>query len=227
MHRETAVNVLFDLDGTLTDPREGILACFKHALRALQLDWPADPELEGFIGPPLWESFSTLIGASDDAKVARAVALYRERFASSGMFENSLYPGIADALAMLEEDGARLYVATSKPRVFAEPIVEYFGLRRFFLSVHGSELDGSYVDKSELIAKVLRSESLTPDETVMIGDRAHDVIGAKANGVFSVGALWGFGLRDELVSAGVDLLCEAPNKLVETVRVFDKAESSG
>ena len=111
----------------------------------------------------------------------------------------------------------QLFVVTSKVRLFAEPIVEHFGLRRFFLSVYGGELDGSYVDKSELIAKVLRSESLTPDETVMIGDRAHDVIGAKANGVLSVGALWGFGSREELVSAGAELLCEVPNKLVETV----------
>jgi phosphoglycolate phosphatase len=217
------VNVLFDLDGTLTDPREGILACFKHALEKLQVAAPTDRELEGFIGPPLWESFSTLCGSNDKGVVEQAVALYRERFATKGMFENRIYSGIADALASFQQARVQLFVVTSKARLFAEPIVEYFGLRRFFLSVHGSELDGSYADKSELIAKVLCSESLTPDETVMIGDRAHDVIGAKANGIFSVGALWGFGSRDELVSAGADLLCKAPNMLVETVRVFDRA----
>ena len=217
------MNALFDLDGTLIDPREGILACFKHALHVLQVDLPADPEIERFIGPPLWESFSTLVGANDEAKIARAVALYRERFATKGMFENRIYSGIADALASFQQARVQLFVVTSKARLFAEPIVEHFGLRRFFLSVHGSELDGSYADKSELIAKVLCSESLTPDETVMIGDRAHDVIGAKANGIFSVGALWGFGSRDELVSAGADLLCKTPNMLVETMRVFDRA----
>ena len=126
------------------------------------------------------------------------------------MFENRIYSGIADALASFQQARVQLFVVTSKARLFAEPIVEHFGLRRFFLSVHGSELDGSYADKSELIAKVLCLESLPPDETVMIGDRAHDVIGAKANGVLSVGALWGFGSRAEL-------LCEVPNKLVETV----------
>jgi Predicted phosphatases len=126
-------------------------------------------------------------------------------------------------LASLQQARVQLFVVTSKALLFAEPIVEHFGLRRFFLSVHGSELDGSYADKSELIAKVLRSESLTPDETVMIGDRAQDVFGAKANGVLSVGALWGFGSREELVSAGAELLCEVPNKLVETMRVFDRA----
>ncbi|MET0584617.1 MAG: HAD hydrolase-like protein [Candidatus Binatia bacterium] len=180
------MNVLFDLDGTLTDPREGILGCFKHALEKLQVAAPTDRELERFIGPPLWESFSTLCGSSNKGAVEQAVALYRERFATKGMFENRIYSGIADALARFQQARVQLFVVTSKVRLFAEPIVEHFGLRRFFISVYGGELDGSYVDKSELIAKVLRSESLTPDETVMIGDRAHDVIGAKATGSFQL-----------------------------------------
>src|SRR5258708_32447571 len=213
------MNVLFDLDGTLTDPREGILGCFKYALKKLQIAAPADRELERFIGPPLWESFSTLCGSNDKGVVEQAVVLYRERFAAKGMFENRIYPGIADALASLQQTGAQLFVVTSKARVFAEPIVEHFGLSRFFRSVHGSELDGSYAEKSELIARTLSSESLAADETVMVGDRAHDVIGAKANGVFSVGALWGFGSREELTSAGADLLCRSPKKILDLIQV--------
>ena len=213
------MNVLFDLDGTLTDPREGILACFKYALQKLQVAAPIDRELERFIGPPLWESFSTLCGLNDKGVVEQAVALYRERFAAKGMFENRIYPGIADALASLQQARAQLFVVTSKARVFAEPIVDHFGLRRFFRSVHGSELDGSYAEKSELIARTLSSESLAADETVMVGDRAHDVIGAKANGVFSVGALWGFGSREELTSAGADLLCESPKMIRDLIQV--------
>jgi phosphoglycolate phosphatase len=213
------MNVLFDLDGTLTDPREGILACFKYALQKLQVPAPIDRELERFIGPPLWESFSTLCGSNDKGVVEQAVVLYRERFAAKGMFENRIYPGIADALASLQQARAQLFVVTSKARVFAEPIVEHFGLRRFFRSVHGSELDGSYAEKSELIARTLSSESLAADETVMVGDRAHDVIGAKANGVFSVGALWGFGSREELTSAGADLLCESPKMILDLIQV--------
>ena len=120
-----------------------------------------DRELERFIRPPLWESFSTLCGSSNKGAVEQAVALYRERFATKGMFENRIYSGIADALARFQQARVQLFVVTSKVRLFAEPIVEHFGLRRFFLSVYGGELDGSYVDKSELIAKVLRSESLT------------------------------------------------------------------
>jgi len=213
------MNVLFDLDGTLTDPREGILACFKYALQKLRLAAPTDRDIERFIGPPLWESFSTLCGSNDNGVVEQAVALYRERFATKGMFENRIYPGVADALAGLQQARVQLFVVTSKARVFAEPIVEHFGLRRFFRSVHGSELDGSYAEKAELIARTLSSESLAADETVMVGDRAHDVIGAKANGVFSVGTLWGFGSREELASARADLLCESPKMILDLIQV--------
>jgi phosphoglycolate phosphatase len=211
------MNLLFDLDGTLTDPREGILACFKYALQRLQLETPSDPELERFIGPPLKESFATLVGSDDGARVERAVTYYRERFAAQGIFENKVYPGIADALARLCERGALLFVATSKPTVFAERIVEHFALGRFFGAVYGSELSGANADKKDLLARVLDAESLSPADTVMIGDRAHDVLGARANNVFPVGVLWGCGARQELLSAGARLLCEEPSGLAADV----------
>ncbi len=207
------MNVLFDLDGTLTDPKEGIVACFRYALETLGLDSPADQELERFIGPPLRESLSTLVGASDETIVQQAITLYRERFAAQGMFENSLYPGISEALEQLEDDGLLLFVATSKPTVFAESIVEHFGIGRFFRAVHGSELDGVNADKRDLLAYVLRAESLSPTDTVMVGDRAHDVLGARANGLFSVGVLWGYGSREELVAAGAGALYDEPRAL--------------
>jgi len=207
------MNVLFDLDGTLTDPKEGIVACFRYALETLGLDSPADQELERFIGPPLRESLSTLVGASDETIVQQALTLYRERFAAQGMFENSLYPGISDALEQLRDDGFLLFVATSKPRVFAERIVEHFGLGRFFRAVYGSELNGVNADKRDLLAHVLRAESLASTDTLMVGDRAHDVLGARANGLFSVGVLWGYGSREELVAAGAGALCDAPRAL--------------
>lgn len=211
------VNVVLDLDGTLTDPKEGILACVKYALRAVGSEIPADGELEGFIGPPLQDSFTTLLGPNDQSRLNDAIALYRERFLSKGMFENAVYPGIRDVLIGLRELGVSLHVATSKPLVFAERIVEHFDLRGFFSSVHGSELDGARSNKSELIAYLLKVESLPAPATIMVGDRAHDVVGAKANGVLAIGALWGYGSREELVSAGAELLCEQPSMLVETV----------
>lgn len=135
------MNVIFDLDGTLTDPRQGILACFKYAFDALKVDSPADGVLEEFIGPPLQESFSRIFGPNRQALIKKAVALYRERFTAGGMFENKVYPGIAEVLAELHERGERLFVATVKPRVFAERILGHFGLERFFRAVYGSEFE--------------------------------------------------------------------------------------
>ena len=211
------MNVIFDLDGTLTDPRQGILACFKHACDALQVEPPSDGALEQFIGPPLPESFSRIFGPDNPALIKEAVALYRERFAAKGMFENKLYPGIAEALAELHERGERLFVATVKPRVFAERILEYFKLEPFFGAVYGSELDGTNSDKRDLLAHLLGAESLSPDASVMIGDRAQDVWAANASGVFSIGVLWGYGSREELVEAGADLLCEEPRLVGDAV----------
>jgi phosphoglycolate phosphatase len=204
------VNLLFDLDGTLTDPRQGILACFKYALEALHFDPPTDRDLEGFIGPPLQESFARLFGPNSQAMVNEAVTLYRERFAIAGMFENRVYPGIVEVLAQLRERGSWLSVATVKPTVFAERIVEHFGLGRFFHRVYGSELDGSNADKTHLLGRLLKAESLSPAETIMIGDRAQDVLAANANGIFSIGVLWGYGSREELFLAGAQALCENP-----------------
>jgi phosphoglycolate phosphatase len=211
------MNILFDLDGTLTDPKEGIVACFKHALVTLGREAPDDSQLTRLIGPPLGESLSALVGPNNQAQVEQAVTLYRARFAEKGMFENSLYPGIRDALHQLHDRGQSLFVATSKPRMFAERIVDYFGLGRIFRSVYGSELNGANADKRDLIAHILRAESLSPSETIMVGDRAHDILGARVNGLFPVGALWGYGSREELVSAGAGALCEEPGMLNSTL----------
>jgi phosphoglycolate phosphatase len=204
------VNVLFDLDGTLSDPREGIVACLKHALRRLGRYCPSDSELSRFIGPPLQEIFGTLLGSTDPKDIDFAVTLYRQRFSSTGMFENSVYPGIQSALTTLRGSGATLFVVTSKPHVFAKRIVEHFELVGYFRAVYGSELDGTRSNKSDLIAHVLKSESLSPHATAMVGDRAHDIVGAKAHGVFPIGVLWGYGSNDELIAAGATTLCTQP-----------------
>jgi phosphoglycolate phosphatase len=207
------MTMLFDLDGTLTDPKQGIIGCLRYALESLGANAPPAQALERLIGPPLSESFAHLLGPEDNDRVEQAVRLYRERFTAKGMFENSVYPGIVDALAELRDYGVQLFVATSKPRGFAEGIVEHFGLGRFFVNVYGSELTGANAEKKDLLAHVLRAESLSPTDTLMVGDRAHDVLGAQANGLFSVGVLWGYGSREELVAAGGGALCDAPRAL--------------
>ena len=211
------MNVLFDLDGTLTDPREGILACFNYALEKLQVTSPTDRTLEGMIGPPLRESFTALLGVDDEERIDRAISLYRERFSLKGLYENALYPGISDALAQLRETGCSLFVATSKPHVFAQRIIDYFELGEFFRAVHGSELDGSNTEKRDLLAHIVSVQSLTPSDTIMVGDRAHDIYGARANGVVPIGVLWGYGSRDELISAGACSLCEEPRALTSVL----------
>lgn len=211
------VALLFDLDGTLTDPAEGLLKCIRHALERLEVACPTDAELHACIGPPLHESFARLLGDDGTARVAHAMRHFRERFTDAGIFENRLYEGIEEALAALREAGTPLVVATSKPQPFAERILRHFDLAQYFDGVYGSELDGTRSNKGELIAHLLAREALRAEDAVMIGDRAHDVIGAKANGVRSIGVLWGYGSREELVSAGADALCDAPEKLVGAV----------
>ena len=202
-----------DLDGTLTDPRVGMVASIKHALSKLGYSCPADHELQRYIGPPLQDSFAVLLNTTDSERINSAIRLYRERYSDIGLFENTVYPGIPEALLAIREFGASLYVATSKPTAFAERIIERFELARFFDAIHGSELDGTRSKKGDVIAHALRIEGLSPKSTLMVGDRLHDIVGAKKNGVFSVGVLWGYGSREELEQAGAGAICMEPISL--------------
>jgi phosphoglycolate phosphatase len=203
------VNVLFDLDGTLTDPGDGFVACVSHALAKLECRPYADPEIRRHVGPPLEETLARLI--EDRAKIPAAVAFYRERYASLGYLENAVYPGIEEALRALHARGMRLFVATSKPTVYAERILAHFGLDRFFRGIYGSELDGTRSDKARLLAYVLDKECIA--EGVMVGDRAQDIAAALAFDLHPVGALWGYGSQAELVAAGARTLCGQPSAL--------------
>ena len=206
------MNILFDLDGTLTDPREGIVACIKHGLASLGEPSPRDSDLERFIGPPLHDTFARLL-SGDGARIEAAIQAYRERFATLGLFENTVYSGIPEVLESLGALGAELFVATSKPQVFAEQILAHFGLAKHFKEVFGSELSGVRSDKGELIGHALATARLRSDDTVMVGDREHDVRGARRNHVRAVGVLWGYGSREELTAAGAERLLEQPSDL--------------
>lgn len=211
--RSTKLNILLDLDGTLTDPCEGFCASVEHAMRVLGRPCPPPDELATHIGPPLQLTFARLLGPGSDAAVDKAVSLYRERYADKGLYENRLYPGIPEVLRLLNNEGAGIFLATSKPGIYATRILENFGLSAFFRGVYGSELDGALSDKSELIAHLLRSESLSADQSVMVGDRKHDIIGAKTNGVFPVGVLWGYGSSEELSAAGARMILSRQEEL--------------
>ncbi len=205
------MNLLFDLDGTLTDPREGILASLRHALEALSIDIPDDRKLENCIGPPLRDALAGL--CPDAGQIEAAVRHYRARFDGIGWRENRVYEGIAECLELLCSHGHRCFVATSKPTVFADRIVDHFALGGFFERVYGSELDGRRGDKTELLAWIRRREGLEPADTVMIGDRRFDMIGAGNHGMRAIGVLWGYGSTDELRAAGATALCTRPVEL--------------
>ncbi len=207
------MNILFDLDGTLTDPGVGIVSCIRYALEKLGRELPSDRALSRYIGPPLRESFGEILNTSDKGAIDHAVNVYRERYATIGLLENEVYPGIPEALARLSERGDRLFVATSKPEIYAERILEHFGLAGHFCGIWGCELDGARSDKGDLIAHMLMHEKLAPSETLMIGDRSHDAVGALANGLIPVGVLWGYGDEAELTSAQCKMLLRSPLEL--------------
>lgn len=210
--------ILFDLDGTLTDPREGITRCLAHALERLGREPPPPDDLVFAIGPPLRASLATLLDTDSREAVERALAHYRERFADVGLFENAPYDGIAEALSALRAAGHDLYVATSKPRVYAERIVRHFALDVHFVAVHGCELDGTREDKRDLLAHLLPHHGLAPAATTMVGDRGVDMIAARHHGAHAIGATWGYGSRAELAESGADCLCDRPGELVACIR---------
>jgi phosphoglycolate phosphatase len=200
--------IFLDLDGTLTDPRIGITRSIQHALATLDCAVPAEEDLLWCIGPPLIHSFRTILG--DDARAGRAVTLYRERFSDIGLYENTLYDGIHGLLTALKEAGPRLFVATSKPGVFASRIIEHFGLAGYFEHVYGAELDGTRGEKTELLHFALNQRNLAGDRTVMIGDRSFDMIGARNNAMTPIGVLYGYGSAQELQDAGAAHVCASP-----------------
>jgi phosphoglycolate phosphatase len=205
--------IYFDLDGTLTDPKPGITRSIQYALQRLDHPtMPTEDELTWCIGPPLRASFVRLLGAETSADLA--VSYYRERFSDIGLYENGVYDGIGDVLTSLCASGHRLFVATSKPHVFAERIIDHFGLRDHFERVFGSELDGTRVDKSHLLEYALKQASVDPSKTLMIGDRSHDMVGAVNNGMKGIGVLYGYGSQDELLAAGAHHVCATPGAIL-------------
>ncbi|MEO8182471.1 MAG: HAD hydrolase-like protein [Deltaproteobacteria bacterium] len=216
-------HLFFDLDGTLTDPAPGITACIAHAVRALGHTPPPAVEMRRFIGPSLREVFAEVLATEDVARIEDAVRLYRERFSTLGLYENSVYPALTGVLAQLRQDGFELRVVTSKAHVYADRIIDHFELREFFPRVYGAELSGARSSKAELIAHVLSSEAIEPPNACMIGDRRHDIDGAKAHTMAAIGVTWGYGTREELEAAGADRVIDALEELPEAVRSSSSA----
>ncbi len=195
-------NILFDLDGTLTDPKEGITKSVAYALESFGIEVENPDSLTPFIGPPLTVSFAEYYGF-DSQKCLEAVRVYREYFTDRGIFENRVYDGIIPLLNKLKARGFRLFIATSKPQPFAERIAEKFGFAEPFESICGIPLDGEGMSKSQVIDSLMNRFLLEKEQTVMVGDRAYDAVGARDNGIDCIGVLYGYGGKKELEDAGV------------------------
>ena len=199
--------VLFDLDGTLTDPAEGIVRSLEMALATIGRSLPAEPF--DLIGPPFQDSLAEL--GLDHGEIETVLAAYRTRYREVGMFENRVYDGVPDMLATLVDRGCVLALATSKPEAFAEPILEHFGIRHHFRVVAGATLSGSRRLKADVIAHALgQLPALARQAAVMVGDRYHDVAGAAAYRLPTIGVTWGYGTRAELEAAGAWRIAETP-----------------
>lgn len=198
--------LFLDLDGTLTDSMEGITRSVAYALRYFGIEVQNMNELCPFIGPPLIDSFRDFYNFSEE-EANKAVALYRERFAKTGIYENKLYDGVVEFLKDAKEQDYSLILATSKPTVFAKEILRFFELSDLFKDVVGSNLDGTLHSKADVIRHAIETNKLIDKSTiVMIGDRMHDIAGAKSNNIDSIGVLHGFGNREELENAGADYI---------------------
>lgn len=205
--------ILFDLDGTLTDPGEGITNSVAYALEHYGIHNTDRRELYCFIGPPLLDSFQKFYGLSYE-QAERGVNLYREYYRDRGIFENKVIPGIPALLEHLQTAWKKLVVATSKPEEFSLRILDHYGLASYFDFVAGALMDNSRTDKAKVIAYALKETGIVPgDEVIMVGDREHDVIGAKKNGLSCIGVLFGYGSADELRSAGAAALAKDPEEL--------------
>ncbi len=208
--------VLFDLDGTLTDPGQGITNSVAYALEKFGIEVKDKRELYKFIGPPLHESFRKYYGFSDK-EAETAIVYYREYFRDTGIFENKVYDGIESLLNEIKLSGRKIILATSKPEEFAKRILVHFGLDKFFDFVAGATMDTSRSKKGDVIAYAIKESGCSPENTVMIGDRLHDIFGAKENGLDSIGVLFGYGSRKELENAGADYIAETVEDILKFI----------
>lgn len=207
--------ILFDLDGTLTDPKEGITNCVKYALESVGIYETDMAKLMRFIGPPLVDSFMKYYGYDKEAALL-LVEKYRERFSTVGLFENALYDGVEEMLEVLKKSGKTIVLATAKPIVYAKRIMEHFDIAKYFDLMCGAELDGSVNHKHEVIELALKRLG-NPDKArvVMVGDREQDIAGAHKNGIKSIGVRFGYAEKNELENAGADYIAENMEELKE------------
>ena len=209
--------ILFDLDGTLTRSEVGIVNAIIYALSKFDIIPSNKEELKKFIGPPLVKSFVKYFEFTDE-KAKEAVAYCQEYMKDKGVYEAPLYDGIKEVLETLNSKGKRVFIATSKPEVFANQIIKHLQVEGFFEEIVGANLDGTRTDKAEVISLLLKNNSISDrSKVVMVGDREHDIFGAKSTNINSIGVLYGYGEMEELVSAGATHIAKTPKELLDFI----------
>lgn len=211
-------NILIDLDGTLTDPKVGITTSARYGLEKVGHLIAEDENIDWIIGPPLKASLAQILKVDvNDDLAEQALLGYRERFAVKGLFENLLFEDVAETLATLKNKGYRLFLATAKPEVYAQQILEHFNLTPYFDCAYGSELNGDRTNKAELIAYILEQEKIKPETCLMVGDREHDIIGARKNGIETIAVEYGYGSDAELAAAAPKARIQAFHQILNYV----------
>ena len=211
--------ILFDLDGTLSDPKEGITKSFQYALKHFGIQVENLDELEPVIGPPLKVSFMNFYDLSEEDAVV-AIAKYRERFGTIGLYENEIYPGIKELLEELVEKGYQIAIASSKPTEYVEQICEHFEIKQYFHHIIGSFMDGRRVEKEEVVEEaIIQFGNVSKEEIIMVGDRKFDVTGAHDRGLKAIGVTYGYGGKEELTEAGADFLANSVGELRDLLLV--------
>ncbi|MFZ7792206.1 HAD-IA family hydrolase [Acinetobacter lwoffii] len=209
-------NILIDLDGTLTDPKVGITTSARYGLEKIGHPISDEVNIDWIIGPPLKASLAKILHVEADHVLAeQALMGYRERFAVKGLYENHVFGGVAETLAELKRRGYRLFVATAKPTVYAKQILEHFDLAQYFTDIHGSELNGDRTNKAELIEYILAQQQLQADQCMMVGDREHDIFGARQNGIDTIAVNYGYGSQEELALAQPKYQIDRFNQLLD------------
>jgi len=209
-------NILIDLDGTLTDPKVGITTSARYGLEKIGHPISDEINIDWIIGPPLKASLAKILNVEADHVLAeQALMGYRERFAVKGLYENHVFEGVAETLAELKRRGYRLFVATAKPTVYAKQILEHFDLAQYFTDIHGSELNGDRTNKAELIQYILEQQKLQADQCMMVGDREHDIFGARQNGIDTIAVNYGYGSQEELALAQPKYQIDRFNQLLD------------
>lgn len=209
-------NILIDLDGTLTDPKVGITTSARYGLEKIGHPISDEINIDWIIGPPLKASLAKILNVEADHVLAeQALMGYRERFAVKGLYENHVFEGVAETLAELKRRGYRLFLATAKPTVYAKQILEHFDLAQYFTDIHGSELNGDRTNKAELIQYILAQQQLQADQCMMVGDREHDIFGARHNGIETIAVSYGYGSQEELALAQPKYKIDRFNQLLD------------